>query len=88
MRHDMLSLYAALEVATGRVEGKTAAQQISAEFIDFLDHVDATAPKRKAIHFIVDNLSAHNTKAMQAWLEINPRVTMHYTLTLRSWLNW
>ena len=87
VRHGTLSPYAALEVATGRVEGKTAARHTSAEFLDFLDQVVATAPKRKAIHFIADNLSAHKTKAVQAWLEAHPRVTMHYTPTYSSWLN-
>lgn len=87
VRHGTLSLYAALEVATGRVEGKTAARHTSVEFIDFLDQVVATAPKRKAIHFIADNLSAHKTKAVQAWLVAHPRVTMHYTPTYSSWLN-
>ena len=47
----------------------------------------AGAPKRKSIHFIVDNLSAHKTKAVQAWLAAHPRVTMHYTPTYSSWLN-
>ena len=87
VRHGTLSLYAALEVATGRVEGKTAARHTSVEFVDFLDQVVAGAPKRKAIHFIVDNLSAHKTKAVQGWLAAHPRVTMHYTPTYSSWLN-
>jgi transposase len=87
VRHGTLSLYAALDVATGRVEGKTAARHTSAEFLTFLDQVVASAPKRKALHFVVDNLSAHKTKAVQAWLAAHPRVTMHYTPTYSSWLN-
>ena len=49
----------------------------------------STTPRspRKAIHFIADNLSAHKTKAVQAWLVAHPRVTMHYTPTYSSWLN-
>lgn len=87
VRHGTLSLYAALEVATGRVEGRTATRHTSAEFVAFLDQVWAAAPKRKPLHFIVDNLSAHKTKAVQAWLVGHPRVTMHYTPTYSSWLN-
>lgn len=87
VRNGTLSLYAALEVATGRVEGRTAARHTSAEFRTFLDQVVATAPKRKALHFIVDNLSAHKTLEVKAWLAAHPRVTMHYTPTYSSWLN-
>lgn len=87
VRHGTLSLYAALEVATGRVEGRTAARHTSTEFVTFLAQVCAAAPKRKRLHFIVDNLSAHKTKAVQAWLAAHPRVTMHYTPTYSSWLN-
>ena len=87
VRHGTLSLYAALDVATGRVEGKTAARHTSAEFVTFLDQVVATAPKRRAIHVIVDNLSAHTTKAVAAWLVAHPRVTMHDTPTYSSWLS-
>jgi transposase len=87
LRHGTLSLYAALEVATGRVEGMTAPHHTSAEFLTFLEQVIASAPRGKAIHFIVDNLSAHKTKAVNAWLVAHPRVTMHYTPTYSSWLN-
>ena len=87
VRHGTLSLYAALAVGTGRVDGMTAPRHTSADFLTFLDQVMATAPKRKAIHFILDNLSAHKTKAVQAWLAAHPRVTMHYTPTYSSWLN-
>lgn len=87
VRHGTRSLYAALEVATGHVEGRTARRHTSAEFLTFLDQVTAAAPKRKRLHFIVDNLSAHKTNAVQAWLAAHPRVTMHYTPTYSSWLN-
>lgn len=87
VRHGTLSLYAALDVATGRVEGMTAAHHTCAEFLTFLEQVLVTAPPRKRIHFVVDNLSAHKTKAVRAWLAAHPRVTMHYTPTYSSWLN-
>ena len=87
VRHGTLSLYAALNVGTGEVEGMTAAHHTSAEFVAFLDRVIATQPRRREIHIIADNLSAHKTKAVEAWLADHPRVTIHFTPTYSSWLN-
>lgn len=87
VRHGMLSLYAALNVGSGQVEGMTAARHTSHEFVAFLDRVVASQPRRREIHLIVDNFSAHKTKAVEAWLELHPRVRMHYTPTYASWLN-
>lgn len=86
-RNGTLSLYAALEVGTGRVEGMTAERHTSATFVRFLDQLVAATPKRKAIHIIADNLSAHKTKGVADWLAAHPRVTLHYTPTYSSWLN-
>lgn len=86
-RNGTLSLYAALEVGTGRVEGMTAARHTSAEFVRFLDRLVATQPRRRAIHVICDNLATHKTPGVKAWLAAHPRVTMHYTPTYSSWLN-
>lgn len=87
LRHGTLSLYAALEVGTGHVEGRTVPRHTSAAFVGFLDQVLATQPKRREIHVICDNLSAHKTHAVRDWLAAHPRVTMHYTPTYSSWLN-
>jgi transposase len=87
VRHGTLSLYAALNVGTGRVEGTTAARLPSREFLAFLDRVVATQPRKRAIHLIADNLSAHKTTAVRSWLAAHPRVTLHYTPTYSSWLN-
>lgn len=86
-RNGTLSLFAALNVGTGRVEGMTATRHTSAEFVRFLDGVIATVPKRKDIHLIADNLSAHKTKLVEQWLAAHPKVTIHYTPTYSSWLN-
>ncbi len=86
-RHGTLSLYAALDVQTGKVIGKTASRHTSAEFIDFLAEVVATAKWASEIHIILDNLSAHKTKAVEAFLEANPKVRFHFTPTYSSWLN-
>jgi len=87
VRHGTLSLYAALEVGTGHVEGRAVPRHTSAAFLEFLDQVLATQPKRRAIHVIGDNLSAHKTRAVRDWLTAHPQVTIHYTPTYSSWLN-
>jgi transposase len=86
-RHGTLSLYAALDTATGRVHGKTAARHTSQDFITFLEEVVTLCPPRQRIHIILDNLSAHKTKLVQQFLEQNPRVSFHFTPTYSSWLN-
>jgi transposase len=86
-RHGTLSLYAALETATGRVHGKTAARHTSQDFITFLKEVVALCPPRQKIHIILDNLSAHKTKLVRQFLEQNPCVSFHFTPTYSSWLN-
>jgi transposase len=86
-RHGTLSLYAALDTATGRVHGKTAARHTSQDFITFLNEVVAMCPPRQKIHIILDNLSAHKTKLVRQFLEQNPRVSFHFTPTYSSWLN-
>ncbi|MGH8092490.1 MAG: IS630 family transposase [Chthoniobacterales bacterium] len=86
-RHGTLSLYAALDVRTGQVLGKTAARHTSAEFVAFLADVVATQPASKEIHLIVDNLSAHKTKRVTAFMSEHPKVIVHYTPTYSSWLN-
>jgi transposase len=87
VRHGTLSLYAALEVHTGHVEGMTAERHTSEAFISFLDQVVATQPSDREIHIICDNLSAHKSKAVKAWLDEHPIVHIHYTPTYSSWLN-
>jgi len=86
-RHGTLSLYAALDTATGRVHGKTAARHTSQDFIAFLKEVVALCPSRQKIHIILDNLSAHKTTHVREFLEQNPRVCFHFTPTYSSWLN-
>ena len=86
-RHGTLSLYAALNTATGEVLGKTTARHTSAEFVAFLEQLLATQPAHREVHLIVDNLSAHKTKAVAAFLAKHPRLCLHYTPTYSSWLN-
>ena len=86
-RNGTLSLYAALNVGTGRVQGMTATRHTSAQFVRFLDDVVATVRQGQDVHIIADNLSAHKTKLVAEWLAAHPHVTLHYTPTYSSWLN-
>jgi transposase len=86
-RHGTLSLHAALNTRTGQVQGKTTPRHTSTEFVRFLGQIIASQPKEKEIHIIADNLSAHKTKEVSAFLQANPKVRIHYTPTYSSWLN-
>ena len=86
-RHGTLSLYAALNTASGEVLGKTASRHTSVEFVDFLGQVVSTQPATQSIHLIADNLSAHKTKRVESFLAEHPNVTLHFTPTYSSWLN-
>ena len=76
-RHGTLSLYAALNTTSGEVLGKTASRHTSAEFVTFLEEIIATQPREQEIHLIADNLSAHKTKAVDAFLAEHPTVHLH-----------
>ena len=86
-RHGTLSLYAALNTRTGEIVGQTVPHHTSAAFVQFLTDISATQPRRREIHVIVDNLSAHKTKGVQAFLTAYPRVHLHFVPTYASWLN-
>ena len=86
-RHGTLSLYAAFNTKTGEVLGKTAERHTSAEFVAFLTDLVVHQRKGKQIHVIADNLSAHKTKRVDAFLAQYPNVHLHFTPTYSSWLN-
>jgi transposase len=86
-RHGTLSLYAALNVKTGQVEGKTAKRHASADFIAFLTELIGKTKWAREIHIVLDNLSAHKTQAVAEFLEQHPKVRFHFTPTYSSWLN-
>lgn len=86
-RHGTLSLYAALDVRSGKVHGKTAARHTSDEFVDFLHEVVGLCQPNQAIHVILDNLSAHKTQKVAGFLQDHPNVKLHFTPTYSSWLN-
>ena len=86
-RHGTLSLYAALDVKTGQVQGMTAARHTSQDFIVFLEGLLARTPWAKEIHVVLDNLSAHKTKDVEQFLAEHPQLRFHFTPTYSSWLN-
>ena len=86
-RHGTLSLYAALDVKTGQVHGKTAARHTSDEFVAFLQQVVSKCKRKQEIHIILDNLSAHKTAKVQEFLHQHLNVKLHFTPTYSSWLN-
>ena len=84
----MTNLYAALNVLSGKVIGNCADRHRQQEYIDFLQLVDRSTPRKKVLHLIVDNASSHNTKAVQEYLEQRlGRFVVHFTPTHASWLN-
>jgi len=88
IRHGVTNLYAALEVASGKVIAALAERHRQAEYIEFLDLVDRRTPKEKVLHLVVDNASAHNTDAVRRFLQQRPgRFVVHFTPTHASWLN-
>jgi transposase len=86
-RHGTTNLYAALDVASGKVISQMTARHRAIEFKRFLDHVDRQVPAGLDLHVICDNSSTHKTPAIQRWLVRHPRVHLHFTPTYSSWLN-
>ena len=85
-RHGVIDLFAALEVATGKVTHQLSERHAAADFIAFMKKVVRAYPGRE-LHVILDNSSTHRTEDVQTWLAENPQVHFHYTPTSASWLN-
>src|SRR5215203_5019098 len=86
IRHGTTTLFAALEVATGKVTDACYPRHTNDEFLRFLKQVAKAYPQVK-LHIVCDNYGTHKHPRVQAWLTKNPRITMHYTPTSGSWLN-
>lgn len=86
-RHGTTSLFAALDVATGKVLGRCHRQHRQQEFVRFLDHIEAHVPSGLEIHLVLDNYATHKTPKVAAWLKKRPRYHLHFTPTSSSWLN-
>ena len=86
-RHGTTSLYAALNVKSGEVTGRTFSRQRARELRAFLNEIQANVPEDLEIHIILDNASAHKSALIRRWLERHPRLHFHYTPTYASWIN-
>ena len=81
------SLYAALDITTGKVIGSLHARHRAIEFKKFLQTIDREVPAELEVHLVLDNASTHKTPAIQKWLAAHPRFVLHFTPTSSSWLN-
>ena len=81
------SLYAALDLTTGKVIGRLHSRHRAIEFKQFLQTLDREVPARLDVHLVLDNSSTHKTPAIQRWLAAHPRIVLHFTPTSSSWLN-
>lgn len=86
-RHGTSTLFAALEVATGKVIGECKPKHRHQEFLAFLKTVDKETPPGLDLHLIVDNYATHKHSKVKNWLKRNKRVHLHFIPTSSSWLN-
>jgi transposase len=81
------SLYAALDISTGKVIGALHSRHRAIEFKRFLQTIDREVPAEFDVHLVLDNSATHKTPAIQRWLAAHPRFVLHFTPTSSSWLN-
>ena len=86
-RNGTTSLFAALEIATGKVVGKCMNQHRHEEWLKFLRLIEKNSPPDKEIHIICDNYATHKHAKVRAWLAKRPHFHIHFTPTSASWLN-
>lgn len=87
VRYGTTNLYAALDVASGKVIAEMTPRHRAEEFRRFLNLIDASVPAHLDVHVVLDNSSTHKTPSIQRWLVRHPRFTLHFTPTYSSWLN-
>jgi transposase len=87
VRNGTSSLFAALEVASGKVISQLHRRHRHQEFLKFLKAIDAAVPAELDVHLICDNYATHNTEAIKTWFVRHPRFHLHFTPTYSSWLN-
>lgn len=86
-RHGTTSLFAALDIATGKIIGRCQKKHRHQEFLRFLDQIERTVPAGLEIHLVLDNYATHKTTKVAAWFQKRPRYHLHFTPTSGSWLN-
>jgi putative transposase len=86
-RHGTATLFAALDIASGKVITDYRRRHRHQEYLDFLKHVDQSVPKSLDIHLVIDNYATHKHEKIKRWLALHPRYHVHFTPTYASWLN-
>jgi transposase len=86
-RHGTISLFAALDIATGKVITQTRRRHRAKEFRSFLERIEAQVPPDLDVHLVMDNLSTHKSPTVARWFASHPRFHVHFTPTYGSWLN-
>src|SRR5713101_3006326 len=87
VRYGTTNLYAALDLASGKVIAEMTPRHRAEEFRRFLNLIDASVPAELDVHVVLDNSSTHKTPSIQRWLVRHPRFILHFTPTYSSWLN-
>lgn len=87
VRHGTTTLFAALDLASGRVLTQCKHRHRHQEFLQFLRHIEVSVPEELEIHLVVDNYCTHKHHKVKRWLAARPRFHVHYTPTYASWLN-
>ena len=87
VRHGTTNLYAALDVASGRVITDMTDKHRAVEFRSFLNLINRSVPEDLDVHLVVDNYATHKTPEIKRWLVRHPRFHLHFTPTYSSWLN-
>jgi transposase len=86
VRNGTTTLFAALDIATGKVTGVCRPRHRHQEFLVFLRHVSRAYPDRE-LHLVMDNYATHKKQEVRDWLAANPRIHVHFTPTSASWMN-
>lgn len=87
MRHGTTTLFAALDIATGKVIGELHRRHRAKEFLQFLHTLDQNVPQKLDVHLVMDNYGTHKTPSVRRWFARHPRFQVHFTPTSASWLN-
>jgi putative transposase len=87
VRHGTTTLFAALDIATGKVLTSCKRRHRHQEYLQFLKQIDENVPENLEIHLVVDNYATHKHAKIKRWLAAHPRYQVHYTPTYASWLN-
>jgi transposase len=80
-------LFAALELAQGKVVGQCYQRHRHQEFLRFLRRLDEEFPGLVPLHLVMDNYGTHKKQEVRAWLKKHPRFVLHFVPTSSSWLN-